>query len=105
MNALLWIVGGAVLVHVLRGWGLVIFVVLLFTLNGCTTMSPEDREYRDQQVREMYTVCRQWYADSGVVWYEERRGSRIKGPSTLDMEMTMRQHDCRRYLKALGYEL
>jgi hypothetical protein len=62
---------------------------VLFNVVGCTTMSPEDRAYRDQQITEGYLACRQWYADSGVVWHEE----------------AIKQHDCRRYLKALGYDL
>ncbi|MHC4301953.1 MAG: hypothetical protein ACYS7Y_32220 [Planctomycetota bacterium] len=106
MTALIWIFGGAALIYLLRGYGLIIFLVCLFTMAGCTTMSPEDREYANQQVREQYAACRDWYEASGVRWVEtDARSTRVRGREIdeLSMKVSMTKHGCHRYLKSLGY--
>jgi hypothetical protein len=77
MDALLWIVGGAVMITMLRGIGLMTWLLLLFLFaGGCTTMSPEDRAYRDQQITEGYLACRQWYSLArGAARWVARQGT------------------------------
>lgn len=82
-----------------------ILAALLLTV-GCTTLTPEEREYKEGQVAEKYYACRDWYERSGVVWQEtEGRATHIRKNqmSTLDMKVSLKKHGCRRYLKTLGY--
>lgn len=105
MTALIWIFGGAALIYLLRGYGLVIFMVCLFVMAGCTTMSPEEQEYKNGQVREQYWACRDWYEHHGAQWTRiVHIVSRAKRePHLLVMKQEMKVHGCRRYLKSLGY--
>lgn len=88
------------------------YIILMAALavSACATTSPEDAEYRNQEILNAHQLCVATWDAKGWPWVSNGTRSAMdiklgRQPKPIDALREIKDNGCYRYVRAMGYNL